>query len=116
MIGFRFTYSVEDEWHGHDFVTDPFKYGIINAGNHSVTFTPEKNRMWYTDVVKPYRRQMLLAGINDCCHPLYGYYTINMRTHTFTYEVIGEAQVPPYIPDANLPGHRRGTVQGGFDD
>ena len=116
MIGFRFTYSVEDEWHGHDFVTDPFKYGIINAGNHGVTFTQEKNRMWYTDVVKPYRRQMLLAGINDCCHPLYGYYIINMRTHTFTYEVIGEAQVPPYDPDANLPGHRRGTVQGGFDD
>lgn len=116
MIGFRFTYSVEDEWHGHDFVTDPFKYGTINAGNRSVTFTQEKNRMWYTDVVKPYRRQMLLAGINDCCHPLYGYYIINMRTHTFTYEVIGEAQVPPYIPDANLPGHRRGTVQGGFDD
>lgn len=116
MIGFRFTYSVEDEWHGHDIVTDPFKYGIINAGNHSVTFTPEKNRMWYTDYVKPYDLKMLRANLNDCNHPLYGYYIINMHTHTFTYEVIGEAQVPPYIPDANLPGHRRGTVQGGFDD
>lgn len=115
-IGYRFTYSVEDEWHGHDVIIDPFKYGIINAGNRSVTYTNDKSRMWYVDNVKPYGLKMLQAHINDCYHPLYGYYIINMRTHTFTYEVIGEAQVPPYIPDANLPGHRRGTVQGGFDN
>lgn len=116
MIGLRFTYSLEDEWHGRDFINDPFKYGIIDANNHTVTFTRQKASMWYVDNVKQYRLKMLQAGINDCEHALYGYYTINMRTHTFTYEVIGEAQVPPYIPDANLPGHRRGTVQGGFDD
>lgn len=116
QIGYRFTYSIEDEWHGKDFVIDPFKYGAINANNHTVTYTNDKSRMWYVDNVKPYGLKMLQAHINDCYHPLYGYYTINMRTHTFTYEVIGEAQVPPYIPDANLPGHRRGTVQGGFDN
>ena len=116
MIGLRFTYSLEDEWHGRDFINDPFKYGIIDANNHTVTFTRQKASMWYVDNVKQYRLRMLQAGINDCEHALYGYYTINMRTHTFTYEVIGEAQVPPYIPDANLPGHRRGTVQGGFDN
>lgn len=116
QIGYRFTYSVEDEWHGKDFVINPFQYGVINAGNHSVTYTNDKSRMWFVDNVRPYITKMLQAHLNDCYHPLYGYYTINMRTHTFTYEVIGEAQVPPYIPDANLPGHRRGTVQGGFDD
>ena len=116
MIGLRFTYSLEDEWHGRDFINDPFKYGIIDANNHTVTFTRQKASMWYVDNVKQYRLKMLQAGINDCEHALYGYYTINMRTHTFTYEVIGESQVPPYIPDANLPGHRRGTVQGGFDN
>lgn len=116
QIGNRFTYSIEDEWRGKDFVIDPFKYGIIDANNHTVTYTRQKASMWYVDNVKPYRLNMLRAKINDCDHALYGYYTINMRTHTFTYEVIGEAQVPPYIPDANLPGHRRGTVQGGFDD
>lgn len=116
QIGYRFTYSIEDEWHGRDFVIDPFKYGMIDAGNRSVKYTNDKSRMWYVDNVKPYGLKMLQAHINDCYHPLYGYYTINMRTHTFTYEVIGEAQVPPYIPDANLPGHRRGTVQGGFDN
>lgn len=115
-IGYRFTYSVEDEWHGHDVIFDPFKYGIINAGNHSVTYTHDKIHMWYVDNVKPYDLKMLRANLNDCNHMLRGYYTINMRTHTFTYEVIGESQVPPYIPDANLPGGRRGTVQGGFDD
>lgn len=115
-IGYRFTYSVEDEWHGHDVIIDPFKYGIINAGNHSVTYTRDKIHMWYADNVNPYDLKMLRANLNDCNHMLRGYYTINMRTHTFTYEVIGEAQVPPYIPDANLPGGRRGTVQGGFDD
>ena len=116
QIGYRFTYSVEDEWHGKDFVIDPFKYGMIDAGNHSVKYTNDKSRMWFVDNVRPYITKMLQAHLNDCYHPLYGYYTINMRTHTFTYEVIGEAQVPPYIPDANLPGHRRGTVQGGFDN
>ncbi len=115
-IGYRFTYSVEDEWHGHDVIIDPFKYGIINAGNRRVTYTNDKTRMFFVDNVKPYDIKMLRANLNDCHHMLRGYYIINMRTHTFTYEVIGEAQVPPYIPDANLPGHRRGTVQGGFDD
>lgn len=115
-IGYRFTYSVEDEWHGHDVIIDPFKYGIINAGNHSVTYTRDKIHMWYADNVNPYDLKMLRANLNDCDHMLRGYYTINMRTHTFTYEVIGESQNPPYIPDANLPGGRRGTVQGGFDD
>ena len=115
-IGYRFTYSVEDEWHGHDVIIDPFKYGIINAGNHGVTYTKDKIHMWYADNVSPYDLKMLRAHLNDCTHMLRGYYTINMRTHTFTYEVVGEAQVPPYIPDANLPGHRRGTIQGGFDD
>ena len=116
QIGYRFTYSIEDEWRGHDIIADPFKYGIINAGNHSVTFVPNTMRIWAVDNVKPYILKMLRAHLNDCYHPLYGYYTINMRTHTFTYEVIGEAQVPPYDPDANLPGHRRGTIQDGFDD
>lgn len=115
-IGYRFTYSVEDEWHGHDVIIDPFKYGIIDAGNHSVTYTNDKSRMFFVDNVKPYDIKMLRAHLNDCHHMLRGYYTINMRTRTFTYEVIGEAQVPPYDPEANLPGHRRGTVQGGFDD
>ena len=116
QIGYRFTYSIEDEWHGKDFIADPFKYGIIDAGKHTVTFVPNTMRMWFADVVKPYDHRMLQAGINDCSHALYGYYTINMRTHTFTYEVIGEAQVPPYIPDANLPGRRRGTIRDGFDN
>lgn len=115
-IGYRFAYSVEDEWRGHDVIMDPFKYGTINAGNRSVTYTKDTARMFFVDNVKPYDIKMLRANLNDCHHMLRGYYTINMRTHTFTYEVIGEAQVPPYIPDANLPGHRRGTVQGGFDD
>lgn len=115
-IGNRFTYSVEDEWHGHDIIIDPFKYCTIDANNHSVTCTRERLHMWSVDNVRPYGLKMLRANLNDCSHMLRGRYTINMRTHTFTYEVIGEAQVPPYIPDANLPGHRRGTVQGGFDD
>lgn len=115
-IGNRFTYSVEDEWHGHDIIIDPFKYCTIDANNHSVTCTRERLHMWSVDNVRPYGLKMLRANLNDCSHMLRGRFTINMRTHTFTYEVIGEAQVPPYIPDANLPGHRRGTVQGGFDD
>lgn len=115
-IGNRFTYSVEDEWHGHDIIIDPFKYCTIDANNHSVTCTRERLHMWSVDNVRPYGLKMLRANLNDCSHMLRGRYTINMRTHTFTYEVIGEAQVPPYIPDANLPGHRRGTVQGGFDN
>lgn len=115
-IGNRFTYSVEDEWHGHDIIIDPFKYCTIDANNHTVTCTREKLHMWSVDNVGPYGLKMLRANLNDCSHMLRGRYTINMRTHTFTYEVIGEAQVPPYIPDANLPGRRRGTVQGGFDD
>lgn len=116
MIGYRFAYSVEDEWHGHDVIADPFKYGIINAGNHSVTFVPNTMRMWFVDNMRPYITKMLRANLNDCYHPLYGYYTINMRTRTFTYEVIGEAQVPPYDPEANLPGHRRGSIRDGFDN
>lgn len=116
MIGYRFAYSVEDEWHGHDVIADPFKYGIINAGNHSVTFVPNTMRMWFVDNMRPYITKMLRANLNDCYHPLYGYYTINMRTHTFTYEVIGESQVPPYDPEANLPGHRRGSIRDGFDN
>ena len=115
-IGYRFAYSVEDEWRGHDVIMDPFKYGTINAGNRSVTYTKDTARMFFVDNVKPYDIKMLRANLNDCHHMLRGYYTINMRTHTFTYEVVGEAQVPPYDPEANLPGHRRGTVQGGFDD
>ena len=115
-IGNRFTYSVEDEWHGHDIIIDPFKYCTIDANNHSVTCTRERLHMWSVDNVQPYGLKMLRANLNDCSHMLRGRYTINMRTHTFTYEVIGEAQVPPYIPDANLPGGRRGTVQGGFDN
>ena len=115
-IGYRFAYSVEDEWHGHDVIIDPFKYGIINAGNHSVTYTNDKIHMWYADNVKPYDLKMLRANLNDCNHMLRGYYTINMRTHTFTYEVVGEAQVPPYDPEANLPGHRRGSIRDGFDN
>ena len=115
-IGYRFAYSVEDEWHGHDVIIDPFKYGIINAGNHSVTYTNDKIHMWYADNVKPYDLKMLRANLNDCNHMLRGYYTINMRTHTFTYEVVGESQVPPYDPEANLPGHRRGSIRDGFDN
>ena len=116
MIGYRFAYSVEDEWRGHDIIINPFKYATINAENHTVTLTRDKSRMWYIDNVKPYDLQMLRAHLNDCYHPLYGYYTINMRTHTFTYEVIGESQVPPYDPEANLPGHRRGSIRDGFDN
>ena len=115
-IGYRFAYSVEDEWRGHDVIMDPFKYGTINAGNHSVTYTNDKIHMWYADNVKPYDLKMLRANLNDCNHMLRGYYTINMRTHTFTYEVVGEAQVPPYDPEANLPGHRRGSIRDGFDN
>ena len=116
MIGYRFAYSVEDEWHGHDVIADPFKYGIIDAGKHTVTFVPNTMRMWFVDNMRPYITKMLRANLNDCYHPLYGFYTINMRTHTFTYEVIGETQTPPYEPDANLPGHRRGTIRDGFDN
>ena len=115
-IGNRFTYSVEDEWHGHDIIIDPFKYCTIDANNHSVTCTRERLHMWSVDNVQPYGLKMLRANLNDCSHMLRGRYTINMRTHTFTYEVIGEAQVPPYDPEANLPGHRRGTIRDGFDN
>lgn len=116
IIGYRFTYSVEDEWHGHDLFINPFKYHNIDGKNHTVTYDHFKMRMWDRDVFHPYDMQMLRAGINDCSHPLYGFYTIDLTNQKFTYEIIGEAPVPPYIPDANLPGHRRGTVQGGFDD
>ncbi|EPI48505.1 hypothetical protein HMPREF1582_00155 [Gardnerella vaginalis JCP8151A] len=115
-IGNRFTYSVEDEWHGHDIIIDPFKYCTIDANNHSVTCTRERLHMWSVDNVRPYGLKMLRANLNDCSHMLRGRYTINMRTHTFTYEVIGETQTPPYEPDANLPGHRRGTIRDGFDN
>lgn len=116
IIGTRFGYSLEDEWHGHDIIADPFKYRTINAETHTVTYDRFKTHQFVIDWFNPYERKLLEAGINGCYHTLYGRYTINMRTHTFTYEVVGEAQVPPYIPDANLPGHRRGTVQGGFDN
>ena len=116
IIGYRFTYSVEDEWHGHDLFINPFKYHNVDGKNHTVTYDHFKMRMWNRDVFHPYDMQMLRAGINDCSHPLYGFYTIDLTNQKFTYEIIGEAPVPPYIPDANLPGHRRGTVQGGFDN
>lgn len=116
IIGTRFGYSLEDEWHGHDIIADPFKYRTINAETHTVTYDRFKTHQFVIDWFNPYERKLLEAGINGCYHTLYGRYTINMRTHTFTYEVIGETQTPPYEPDANLPGHRRGTVQGGFDD
>lgn len=116
IIGTRFGYSLEDEWHGHDIIADPFKYRTINAETHTVTYDRFKTHQFVIDWFKPYERKLLEAGINGCYHTLYGRYTINMRTHTFTYEVIGESQTPPYEPDANLPGHRRGTVQGGFDN
>ena len=116
IIGYRFTYSVEDEWHGHDLFINPFKYHNVDGKNHTVTYDHFKMRMWNRDVFHPYDMQMLRAGINDCSHPLYGFYTIDLTNQKFTYEIIGEAPVPPYIPDANLPGHRRGSVQGGFDD
>ncbi|PNP89998.1 hypothetical protein HXT27_06325 [Gardnerella sp. DNF00502] len=116
IIGTRFPYSVENEWYGHDIIADPFKYRTINAETHTVTYDRFKTRQFVIDLFSPYERKLLEAGINACYHNLYGYYIINMRTHTFTYEVIGESQNPPYIPDANLPGHRRGTVQGGFDN
>lgn len=116
IIGTRFPYSVENEWYGHDIIADPFKYRTINAETRTVTYDRFKTRQFVIDLFNPYERKLLEAGINACYHNLYGYYIINMRTHTFTYEVIGESQTPPYIPDANLPGHRRGTVQGGFDN
>lgn len=116
IIGTRFGYSLEDEWHGHDIIADPFKYRTINAETHTVTYDRFKTHQFVIDWFNPYERKLLEAGINGCYHTLYGRYTINMRTHTFTYEVIGESQTPPYEPDANLPGHRRGTVQGGFDN
>lgn len=116
IIGTRFGYSLEDEWHGHDIIADPFKYCTINAETHTVTYDRFKTHQFVIDWFNPYERKLLEAGINGCYHTLYGRYTINMRTHTFTYEVIGETQTPPYEPDANLPGHRRGTVQGGFDN
>lgn len=116
IIGTRFGYSLEDEWHGHDIIADPFKYRTINAETHTVTYDRFKTHQFVIDWFNPYERKLLEAGINGCYHTLYGRYTINMRTHTFTYEVIGETQTPPYEPDANLPGHRRGTVQGGFDN
>ena len=116
IIGTRFPYSVENEWYGHDIIADPFKYRTINAETHTVTYDRFKTRQFDIDLFGPYERKLLEAGINACYHNLYGYYIINMRTHTFTYEVIGESQTPPYIPDANLPGHRRGTIRDGFDN
>ena len=116
IIGTRFGYSLEDEWHGHDIIADPFKYRTINAETHTVTYDRFKTHQFVIDWFNPYERKLLEAGINGCYHTLYGRYTINMRTHTFTYEVIGETQTPPYEPDANLPGHRRGTIRDGFDN
>lgn len=116
IVGYRFTYSVENEWYGHDVLINPFEVYTINAGNHSITYDREKSRIWYKNNVDPYDTKMLRAGLNDCKHALYGKFTINLTKHTYVYTVIGESQTPPYIPDANLPGHRRGTVQGGFDD
>lgn len=116
IVGYRFTYSVEDEWHGHDLFINPFKYHNVDGKNHTVTYDHSKMRMWNRDVFHPYDMQMLRAGINDCSHPLYGFYTIDLTNQKFTYEIIGEAPVPPYIPDANLPGHRRGSVRDGFDN
>lgn len=116
MVGYRFTYSVENEWYGHDVLLNPFEVYTINAGNHSITYNLEKGRAWYNNNVDPYSTRMLRAGLNDCKHVLYGKFTINLTKHTFTYTVIGESQTPPYIPDANLPGHRRGTIRDGFND
>lgn len=116
IVGYRFTYSVENEWYGHDVLINPFEGYTINAGSHSIAYDREKGRIWYNNNVDPYDTKMLRAGLNDCKHALYGKFTINLTKHTFVYTVIGESQTPPYIPDANLPGHRRGTVQGGFDD
>ncbi len=116
IVGYRFTYSTENEWYGHDVIANPFEVFTINAGNHGIAYDREKSRVWYNNNVDPYDTKMLRAGLNDCKHALYGKFTINLTKHTFTYTVIGESQTPPYIPDANLPGHRRGTIQGGFDN
>lgn len=116
MVGYRFAYSVENEWYGHDVLLNPFEVYTINAGNHSITYNLEKGRAWYNNNVDPYSTRMLRAGLNDCKHVLYGKFTINLTKHTFTYTVIGESQTPPYDPEANLPGHRRGSVRDGFDN
>ena len=116
MVGYRFTYSLENEWYGHDELMNPFDVYDINAANHSIAYNITKGGAWFDAHVVPYDHKMLRAGLNDCKHPIYGKFTINLTKHTYTLVVIGESQTPPYIPDANLPGHRRGTVQGGFDD
>ena len=116
MVGYRFAYSVENEWYGHDVLLNPFEVYTINAGNHSITYNLEKGRAWYNNNVDPYSTRMLRAELNDCKHVLYGKFTINLTKHTFTYTVIGESQTPPYDPEANLPGHRRGSVRDGFDN
>ena len=116
MVGYRFTYSLENEWYGHDELMNPFDVYDINAANHSIAYNITKGGAWFDAHVVPYDHKMLRAGLNDCKHPIYGKFTINLTKHTYTFVVIGESQTPPYIPDANLPGHRRGTVQGGFDD
>lgn len=116
MVGYRFTYSLENEWYGHDELMNPFDVYDINAANHSIAYNITKGGAWFDANVVPYDHKMLRAGLNDCKHPIYGKFTINLTKHTYTFVVIGESQTPPYIPDANLPGHRRGTVQGGFDN
>lgn len=116
MVGYRFTYSLENEWYGHDELMNPFDVYDINAANHSIAYNITKGGAWFDAHVVPYDHKMLRAGLNDCKHPIYGKFTINLTKHTYTFVVIGESQTPPYIPDANLPGHRRGTVQGGFDN
>lgn len=116
MVGYRFTYSLENEWYGHDELMNPFDVYDINAANHSIAYNITKGGAWFDAHVVPYDHKMLRAGLNDCKHPIYGKFTINLTKHTYTFVVIGESQTPPYIPDANLPGHRRGSVQGGFDD
>lgn len=116
MVGYRFTYSLENEWYGHDELMNPFDVYDINTANHSIAYNITKGGAWFDAHVVPYDHKMLRAGLNDCKHPIYGKFTINLTKHTYTFVVIGESQTPPYIPDANLPGHRRGTVQGGFDN
>lgn len=116
IVGYRFTYSLENEWYGHDELMNPFDVYDINAANHSIAYNITKSGAWFDAHVVPYDYKMLRAGLNDCKHPIYGKFTINLTKHTYTFVVIGESQTPPYIPDANLPGHRRGTVQGGFDN
>lgn len=54
MVGYRFTYSLENEWYGHDELMNPFDVYDINAANHSIAYNITKSGAWFDAHVVPY--------------------------------------------------------------